>query len=55
VNGKSADVLNKIGWPGLVDTYRVDFRAPEDTGAGTATIQLSAAWIAGSPVTIPTQ
>jgi len=55
VNGKSADVINKTGWPGLLDTYRVDFRMPDGIAAGTAAIQLTAAWIAGSSVNIPTQ
>jgi len=55
VNGKLAEVINKIGWPGLVDTYRVDFRMPDGIAGGTAAIQLTAAWIAGSPVTIPIQ
>jgi uncharacterized protein (TIGR03437 family) len=55
VNGKSAEVINKIGWPGLVDTYRVDFRVPDGTAAGMAAIQLTAAWIAGAGVNIPTQ
>jgi uncharacterized protein (TIGR03437 family) len=53
VNGQAAQVMNKIGWPGLVDTYRVDFRVPDGIAAGSATIQLRAAWIAGSPVSIP--
>lgn len=55
MNGKPADVINGIGWPGLVDTYRVDFRVPDGTAPGTATIQLTAAWIAGPSVNIPTQ
>jgi uncharacterized protein (TIGR03437 family) len=55
VNGQSADVINKIGWPGLIDTYRVDFRVPDTTAPGTAGIQLTAAWIAGSTVNIPIQ
>jgi uncharacterized protein (TIGR03437 family) len=55
VNGQSADVINKIGWPGLVDNYRLDFRVPDGTAPGTAAIQLTAAWIAGSPVNIPIQ
>jgi len=55
VNGKPADVVNGIGWPGQVDTYRVDFRVPDGTAPGTATIQLTAAWIAGSAVGIPVQ
>jgi hypothetical protein len=55
VNGRDAEVINSIGWPGLVDTYRVDFRVPDGVTSGTATIQLSAAWIAGSSVNIPIQ
>ena len=52
VNGQSAEVINKIGWPGLVDTYRIDFRVPDGTAAGPAGVQLTAAWIAGSPSNI---
>ena len=55
VNGQSAKVLNKIGWPGQVDTYRLDFRVPDGTTTGMAAIQLTAAWIAGSSVNIPIQ
>jgi uncharacterized protein (TIGR03437 family) len=55
VNGQSAEVMNKIGWPGQVDTYRLDFRVPDGATAGMAAIQLTAAWIAGSPVNIPIQ
>ena len=52
VNGQSAEVINKIGWPGLVDTYRIDFRVPDGIAAGPAGVQLTAAWIAGSPSNI---
>jgi len=55
VNGKPADIINGIGWPGQVDTYRVDFRVPDGTTPGTAMIQLTVAWIAGSSVNIPIQ
>ena len=55
VNGQSAEVINKIGWAGLVDTYRIDFRVPDATAAGTAAIRVSAAWIAGPAVSIPIQ
>jgi uncharacterized protein (TIGR03437 family) len=47
VNGQQAEVISAIGWPGLVDTYRVDFRLPAATTAGVARIQLSVAWITG--------
>ena len=52
VNGKSSPVINQIGEPGTTDTYRVDFRVPDDTGAGTATVQISAAWVKGAAVLI---
>ena len=55
VNGRTAEVINAVGWPGLVDTYRFDFRVPDGTATGVAAIQLTAAWIAGSPVNIPIQ
>ena len=53
VNGQATEVVNSFGWPGLVDTYRLDFRVPDGATAGTATIQLTAAWISGASVNIP--
>ena len=55
VNGQSVGSINAIGWPRLVDTYRVDFQVPAGTASGTAAIQLSAAWIVGPSVNIPIQ
>lgn len=55
VNGQSAEVVNRIGWPGQVDTYRLDFRVPDGTAAGMAPIQLTVAWISGASVNIPIQ
>lgn len=55
VNGQSADIINAIGWPGLVRKYRVDFRVPYGTASGLAAVQLSAAWIQGPAVNIPMQ
>jgi uncharacterized protein (TIGR03437 family) len=55
VNGQDAEVVNGIGWPTLVDTYRVDFRVPGGIVPGTAAVQLSVAWIAGAAVRIPVQ
>ncbi len=52
VNGKEAEVINKIGWPGTYDLYRVDFRVPAALSAGMATLQLTAAWIPGPEVKI---
>ncbi len=52
VNGRSAIVLGAYGFPGAVDGYQVNFRLPADTMKGSATIELSAAGVAGTPVTI---
>jgi uncharacterized protein (TIGR03437 family) len=53
VNGASAAVINKIGWPTLVGSYRVDIRVPESTSAGTARLRLTAAWIPSADVNFP--
>ena len=55
VNGKAAEVQSAVGYPGAVDGYQVNFRVPPDTAKGSASIQVSAAWILGAPVTIPVQ
>jgi uncharacterized protein (TIGR03437 family) len=55
VNGHNAELVNGCGWPGMVDTYRVDFRVPSGMAAGAASVQLSAAWIAGAAVQIAVQ
>jgi uncharacterized protein (TIGR03437 family) len=52
VNGKHAEVLGAVGYPGTVDGYQVNFRVPPDTVQGNASIQVSAAWIAGNRVSI---
>jgi len=53
VNGKSSPAINQVGVPGTTDTYRVDFRMPDDAAVGTANVQISAAWIKGATVPIP--
>jgi len=55
VNGQDAELVNSIGWPGLVNTYRIDFRVPDGPVGGTMMIQLTAAWITGASVNIPIQ
>jgi hypothetical protein len=55
VNGRPAELLVAVGYPGTVDNYRVDFRVPTDTAKGLATLQLTAAWIAGSEVRFAVQ
>jgi len=53
VDGIAAEVINKIGWPGETDTYRLDIRVPSGTAPGPASIQITAAWIQGPAVTVP--
>ena len=55
VNGSSAEVLAAVGLSGAVDGYQVNFRMPSDTAKGTASIQVTAAWISGAAVSIPVQ
>jgi uncharacterized protein (TIGR03437 family) len=55
VDGNAANVVNKIGWPGTTDTYRVDIRVPDGTTPGLAKVQLTAAFILGREVSLPVQ
>jgi uncharacterized protein (TIGR03437 family) len=52
-NGEDALVVNKIGWPGERDVYRVDFVVPQGTAIGAATVRLVVAWIPSAEVVIP--
>ena len=52
INGQAAQVMNANGWPGLVDTYRIDFQVPAEASAGVAVMQVSAAWIPSVPVIV---
>jgi uncharacterized protein (TIGR03437 family) len=55
VNGKSAEVLGAVGYPGSVEGYQVNFRLPSDTAKGAVSLLLTVAWIPGAPVSIPVQ
>jgi hypothetical protein len=55
VNGKVAQVLSAVGYPGATDGYQVNFQMPPDTAKGTASIQISAAWITGTSESVPVQ
>jgi hypothetical protein len=52
VNGKVAEVLAAVGYPGTIDGYQVNFRVPSGVGTGSMPLQISSAWIPGAPVTI---
>jgi len=51
VAGRPAQVLNKLGWPGTTDGFRVDFRLPDDA-SGEQELKLSTAWMTGLPFKI---
>jgi len=55
VNGAAANVSYAGGYPGAVDAYQVNFTLPTGLVAGTASLQLFAAWIPGAAVKIPVQ
>lgn len=50
VNGETAEVLAAVGYPGAVDGYQVNFQVPADAAKGVASVQVTAAWIAGPAV-----
>ena len=53
IDGRSADVSLQIGWPEMINTYRVDVTVPKRTRSGEATIKLEADDIAGQPAKVP--
>jgi hypothetical protein len=55
VNGEAAEVLAAVGYPGAVDGYQVNFQVPGDAAKGVASVQVTAAWIAGPAVNITIQ
>jgi uncharacterized protein (TIGR03437 family) len=55
VNGNPGELLYAGGYPGAIDGYQVNFRVPDGTTSGQATLQLTSAWIAGLGVNIPVQ
>jgi len=54
VNGTPAEVVGTAGYPGVVDGYQVNFRMPSNA-KGTASVQLTVAWVSGLAVSIPVQ
>jgi uncharacterized protein (TIGR03437 family) len=47
--------MSAVGYPGATDGFQVNFQVPSDTAKGTATLTVSAAWIAAPPVNIAVQ
>lgn len=52
IDGLEAEVVNKIGWPGSLDTYRVDFRVPSGITTQNAKVRVDAAWIPSDEATL---
>jgi hypothetical protein len=55
VNGNPSEVLYAGGYPGAVDGYQVNFRVPDGTPSGQASLQVAAAWITGAAINIPVE
>jgi uncharacterized protein (TIGR03437 family) len=55
VDGHTQDAINRIGWPGETNVYRIDFSVPAGTPSGMISVQLRASGIAGPTVSIPVQ
>jgi uncharacterized protein (TIGR03437 family) len=55
LNGKTAEVLAAVGYPGTMDHYQINFRVPPDMPKGLAVVQVIAAWIASPEVQIMIQ
>jgi hypothetical protein len=53
LQGKPAEVINKVGWPGMVGTFRVDVRVPQGISGGSAVLQMTVAYIMVAGVAIP--
>jgi uncharacterized protein (TIGR03437 family) len=47
IGGQAQDAINKIGWPGETNVYRVDFTVSQGTPSGVVSVQLRAAGIVG--------
>ena len=55
VNGQTVLAAYAGGYPGAVDGYQVNFRVPDATSPGQASVQVKSAWIAGPAVQIAVQ
>ncbi|HJZ96734.1 MAG TPA: hypothetical protein VKE70_09500 [Candidatus Solibacter sp.] len=53
VNGTAVPVMFAGGYPGTVNGYQVNFRLPDGTALGLASVSLNVGWINGSEVKIP--
>jgi hypothetical protein len=52
VGGQPAEVLLKIGWPEMMNRYRVDFRIPGNVRRGMAAVEVTCRGATGPPTAI---
>lgn len=55
VGGQTVDVIRKMGWPELVNTFRIDFCIPNSVRPGEVAVEITASNVTGPRVTIPVQ
>jgi uncharacterized protein (TIGR03437 family) len=55
VNGNTAEVLYAGGYPRAIDRFQVNFRVPDGTPSGLATLRLLSGFVPSSDVSIPVQ
>jgi len=53
VGGRPAPVIMKIGWPGEVGTYRLDFTVPDGVTSGLAAVEVTANGVSGLAADLP--
>jgi hypothetical protein len=51
VNDFAAEIVNRVGWPGERDLYRLDVRLPS-IGPGETNLQLTGAYVPAAPYRI---
>jgi hypothetical protein len=55
VDGKPAEVLLKVGWPQMVNRYRVDFRIPKEVRPGAPAVAVTCCGTTGPSIPIPVE
>lgn len=55
VDGRPSPSIIAVGVPGTTETYRIDFRIPDNTASGVVPIRIRVAWIDGTLIQIPIQ
>jgi uncharacterized protein (TIGR03437 family) len=53
VGGENSRILYAGMYPGVENTYQINFQVPADVPAGMADVQISTGFIGGSPVAMP--